>query len=163
MLYSRSLLVIHLKYSSVYMSIPSSLTIPSSHSVMKHYHSCLFKNFIYLFGYAESEWQLAGSSIFVAARGIFSCGMQTLSYGTYDLIPWSGMEPGSPTLGAWSLSHWTPREVPHHTLFRYAQVQELTLISWATESLFNVSHSWLWGWKISWLKFFWLCSLFLLE
>ena len=64
------------------------------------------------------------------------------------------MEPGSPTLGAWSLSHWTPREVPHHTLFCYAQVQELTLISWATESLFNVSHSWLWGWKISWLKSF---------
>ena len=28
-LYSRSLLVIHFKYSSVYMSVPSSLTIPS--------------------------------------------------------------------------------------------------------------------------------------
>ena len=31
MLYSRSLLVIHFKYSSVYMSIPNSLTIPSPH------------------------------------------------------------------------------------------------------------------------------------
>ena len=29
MLYSRSLLVILIKYSSVYMSIPNSLTIPS--------------------------------------------------------------------------------------------------------------------------------------
>ena len=54
MLYSRSLLVIHLKYSSVYMSTPSSLTIPFSYSVKKHYYSCLFKFFIYLCGYAES-------------------------------------------------------------------------------------------------------------
>ena len=30
-LYSRSLLVIHFKYSSVYMTFPNSLTIPSSH------------------------------------------------------------------------------------------------------------------------------------
>ena len=73
--------------------------------------------------------------------------MQTLSCSTYDLIPWPGMEPGSPALGARSLSHWTPREVPHHTLFCCAQVQEPTLIS-----LFHVSHSWLWDWKISWLK-----------
>ena len=41
MLYSRSLLFIHLKYSSVYMLTPSSLTVPSSYSVKKHY-------FIYL-------------------------------------------------------------------------------------------------------------------
>ena len=30
---------------------------------------------------------------------------------TGDLVPWPGIEPGSPALGAWSLGHWTTREV----------------------------------------------------
>ena len=30
----------------------------------------------------------------------------------WDLVPWPGNEPGSPELGAHSLSHWTTREVP---------------------------------------------------
>ena len=34
-----------------------------------------------------------------------SCGMQ-------DLVLWLGIKPGAPALGAWSLSHWTTREVP---------------------------------------------------
>ena len=36
---------------------------------------------------------------------IFSCGM-------WDLVPQSRIEPGPPTLGVCSLSHWTIREVP---------------------------------------------------
>ena len=43
---------------------------------------------------------------------IFSCYKQTLSCGMWDLVPWPGMEPGPHQLGAWSLSHWTTREVP---------------------------------------------------
>ena len=39
------------------------------------------------------------------------CGMQTLSCGMWDLVPWSGIEPGPPALGTWRLSHWTTREV----------------------------------------------------
>ena len=35
-----------------------------------------------------------------------SCGMQ-------DLVLWLGMEPGSPALGVWNLSHWITRKVPH--------------------------------------------------
>ena len=35
-----------------------------------------------------------------------------LSYSTWDLVPWPGIEPGLSALGAWSLNHWTPREVP---------------------------------------------------
>ena len=31
---------------------------------------------------------------------------------TRDLVPRPGIEPGPPTLGAWSLTHWTTREVP---------------------------------------------------
>ena len=29
-----------------------------------------------------------------------------------DLVPWPGIKPGSPVLGAWSLSHWTTKKVP---------------------------------------------------
>ena len=58
--------------------------------------------------------------IFVVARGIFRCGMWDLlveacrifSCGMWDLLPWPGIEPGPPALGARSLSHWTTREVP---------------------------------------------------
>ena len=29
-----------------------------------------------------------------------------------DLVPWPGIEPGAPALGARSLTHWTTKEVP---------------------------------------------------
>ena len=41
----------------------------------------------------------------VTATAGLSCSMQ-------DLVPWPGIEPGPGALGAWSLSHWTTREVP---------------------------------------------------
>ena len=34
-----------------------------------------------------------------------------LSFRMQDLVPWLGNKPGPPGLGAWSLSHWTTREV----------------------------------------------------
>ena len=40
------------------------------------------------------------------------CGMWTLSCGMWDLVPWPGIEPGPPALGAQSLSHWTTRDIP---------------------------------------------------
>ena len=46
--------------------------------------------------------------IYLAAPGL-SCGM-------WDLVPWPGIEPGLPALGARSLSHWTAREVPDISL-----------------------------------------------
>ena len=42
---------------------------------------------------------------------IFSWGMWTLSCSIWDLVPCPGIKPGAPALGAWRLSHWTPREV----------------------------------------------------
>ena len=35
-----------------------------------------------------------------------------ISFGTWGLVPWPGIKPGPPPLGAWSLSHWTTRKVP---------------------------------------------------
>ena len=35
-----------------------------------------------------------------------------LRFATGDLIPQPRINPGFPSLGAWSLSHWSTREVP---------------------------------------------------
>ena len=35
-----------------------------------------------------------------------------LTFGTQDLVPWPGIKSRPPALGAWSLNHWTAREVP---------------------------------------------------
>ena len=56
-------------------------------------------------------------TVAVAACGIFSCSMQTLSCSKWDLVPWPGIEHRPPTLEAWSLSHWTTREVPRRRFF----------------------------------------------
>ena len=50
--------------------------------------------------------------IYLTVRGL-SCGM-------WDLVPGSEIESSSPALGAWSLSHWTTREVPW-VVFLYCQ------------------------------------------
>ena len=42
---------------------------------------------------------------FIWLHWVFSCGV-------WHLVPWPGIEPGAPALGAWSLSHWITREVP---------------------------------------------------
>ena len=52
-----------------------------------------FKN-IYLFGCTRSQLQHGGSLILIATCRIFSCGMQTSSWGMWDLVPQSGIEPG---------------------------------------------------------------------
>ena len=48
--------------------------------------------------------------VLFAACGIYSCGMWSLGCSMWDLVPWLGIESGPPTLGAWSLSHWTMRK-----------------------------------------------------
>ena len=50
--------------------------------------------------------------VLVAACRVFSWGMWALSCSMWDLVPWPGIKLGTPALGAWSLSHWTSREVP---------------------------------------------------
>ena len=40
-----------------------------------------------------------------------------LSFSMRDLGPWPGIKPGPPALGAESLSHWTPCEVPSSPFF----------------------------------------------
>ena len=53
-------------------------------------------------------------SAYSAAPGL-TCGIHTLSYGVWDLVPQPGIESRPPALGMQSLSHWTTREVPDVT------------------------------------------------
>ena len=61
-----------------------------------------------------------GPSIFMAACGIFRCGMWE------DPVPRSGIEL-SPELGEWSLRHWTNREVPEFTFYSQYPINVLIL------------------------------------
>ena len=72
----------------------------------------IYFHFLYLFIYLIwLHW------IFVVACRMFRCGMWTLSCGLWDLVPWLGIELGSPALGAQSLNPWTTREVPHWYIY----------------------------------------------
>ena len=65
---------------------------------------CAFLKFIYLFIWLS--WVLVVvCGIFVATCRIFSCGMRALSCSMRDLVPWPGIEPRPPALGARSLNH----------------------------------------------------------
>ena len=42
---------------------------------------------------------------------VVACGLLVAAC-MWDLVPRPGIKPGFPALGAWSLTHWTTREVP---------------------------------------------------
>ena len=54
------------------------------------------------------QWFLSRISLFtyLAVPG-FSCGIWTLSCGTWNRVQWPGIEPRPPALGVQSLNHWT--------------------------------------------------------
>ena len=61
--------------------------------------------------------------VLVLAFGIFSCSM-------WNLVPWPGIEPRPPALGARNLTHWTTRKVPmlilelhEYSLFSFFSIQ----------------------------------------
>ena len=72
---------------------------------------------IYLFGCARPKLWHTGSSLQLAGSLVndmwhLSCGSRTLTCSLLDLVPWLGMEPGLPALGALCLSHWTTGKYP---------------------------------------------------
>ena len=71
------------------------------------------------FAYAKlpSSWPLPCAEFLTLAPG--SAG--TLSWDILDLVPWPGFEPGSPALGARSLSHQTTRDIPKRLTFSKKQ------------------------------------------
>ena len=59
----------------------------------------------------------------------------------WDLVSWPGTEPDPPVLGAWSLNHWTTREIPgdelfvrylHFIIFFYRELKRMLKIPNAT-------------------------------
>ena len=66
---------------------------------------CVFLVWVIFFLIIYLIKEIRPCHVLVVAHRIFSCGMR-------DLVPWSRFEPGSPTLGAWSLSYWTTKETP---------------------------------------------------
>ena len=70
-----------------------------------------------LFAFSFLKFYLVVPGLSCGTQEIFSCSMQTLSCGMWDLVPWPGIKPRPPALGAWSLSHWTTREVPLFVFF----------------------------------------------
>ena len=49
--------------------------------------------------------------VLAAMYRIFNCATRTLSWDKCVLVPWPGIERRPSALGAWSLSHWTTKEV----------------------------------------------------
>ena len=82
----------------------------NKHSLYGVQHFILLLN-IYLFIWLH-QVLIVAHRIFIVAGRIFNFNRPTLSCGIWDLVPWPGIEPGSPALGVQSLSHWSTREVP---------------------------------------------------
>ena len=89
------------------------IQVHQSHLAFSDFYFYNLKNiYIYIYLFIWLCWVfIAAHGILIAKCGIFSCGMQTLSCGMWVLVPWPGIKAGPPALGAWSLSHWTTREV----------------------------------------------------
>ena len=79
--------------------------------VLYYWEPCFFFFFNDAFSILEKifiwlcQVLVATYRVFVAACRLFSCS-------TWDLVPRAGIEPRPPALGAWSLNHWSTREVP---------------------------------------------------
>ena len=75
-----------------------------------------------------------GSLIFLASCKIFSLrpvnsvAACELSCSMWDLVPWPGIEPRLPALGAWSLSHRNTREAPNYFLLCGQYCPEVTQV-----------------------------------
>ena len=56
------------------------------------------------------------------------------------LVPWPGIKPMSPSLGTWSLNHWTTRDKWGKS---FSWQSWLALISWKISGIVNQWHGWL--------------------
>ena len=83
----------------------------SSPQIVTFYHLfyCVFVFLnIYLFWL---PWVLVvARDLCRGVRGSFSWGMRAFSCSMWDLVPWPGIEPRPPALGAQSLNRWTTRK-----------------------------------------------------
>ena len=92
----------------------SSTCWPSVHHHWKNSYSDplpFFKVFIYLFIWLHQI--LVVSHLLLSCRQVGSLVVACM----WDLVPWPGIEPRPPALGAWNLNHCATREVPFCPFF----------------------------------------------
>ena len=70
----------------------------------------IFCFFFFFFNLTVLGLRACGSSVFVAACGVFSCSM-------WDLVPYPRIKPRPPAFGVPSVSPWTTREVPTSSVY----------------------------------------------
>ena len=63
-----------------------------------------------LFAFSFLKFYLVVPGLSCGTQEIFSCSMQTLSCGMWDLVPWPGIKPRPPALGV--LATEPTREIP---------------------------------------------------
>ena len=60
------------------------------------------------------------------------------------LVPWPGIAPMTPPLGAWSLNHWTAREMSSkskfntHFLSHASHISSVQIATWRTVQVYNI-------------------------
>ena len=77
------------------------------------------------------------------------CSMRILSCGMWHLVPRPGIEPWSPALGAWILTHWTTREVPDLVILKLSGSlhhfetiwKVMELLTWEKEQMSKTLHT----------------------
>ena len=72
--------------------------------------------YIYMYTYIYfSIYILAVWNLSCYTQDLFNFSLWLLVVTRGILVPWPGIEPGLPALEAWSLNHWTTREVPQRS------------------------------------------------
>ena len=87
--------------------LPSSLCLHGHIAI-----SCVKFPFASLFFWKNTFYCLS-------IRFFFHLIVPGLSCDMWDQVPWPGIKPGFPALGAQNLSHWTIREAPASPLWKY--------------------------------------------
>ena len=149
------LIIIKLQMEICFVNCLPCCLSPSSHQTWQdiHHHqlvkdSDFFSIFTYLIWL---RWVLVvACRIFdlccCMARGIFSCSMWTFSCSMWVLVLWPGIEPRTPELGAWSLSHWTTREVsgPSFWFGLVTTVKGWLVLPWVGHTAWGIVHTCSW-------------------
>ena len=74
-------------------------------------------------------------NIDLAALGL-SCSIRTLSLSIWCLVPWPRIKPRDPALGAWSLSHWTTKNVPLSVVLNVSLLESNQVRYWLSRTRF---------------------------
>ena len=98
--------------------LSQSTGLSSLHHTANSYWLSVLRMVMYMFSYKsrvalfilKTYLLIWLCQVLVAVCGIFSCG-------TWDLVPWPGIEPGPAALGTQSLSPWTMRKSPQMFYF----------------------------------------------